>query len=244
MWIIIRGHEAIIQIFLDYMPIREDVFQNNCYYHIFDKTIENKNVFSTEKIANEFIQTFLYYRSINSSIKFSKFKTLKQKEHEKIQSEIMNRDTFKIDIVSYNLMPDHYHFIIKQVRERGIITFMANILNSITRYYNILNDRKGPIFLTQFRSKKIYTEEQLVYISRYIHTNPYADGVIDEIDDIFNYPYSSIKSYIGYKNIEKINTQDVLSYFENDINRYKNFILRNADDQKEHKYLQHIGKWR
>lgn len=226
------------------MPIREDIFQNNCYYHIFDKTIENKNVFSSKIIANEFIQTFLYYRSEKAKLRLSKYKLLQPETQENLLKELINRDSFKIDIVSYNLMPNHYHFLIKQLRDRGIITFMANILNSITRYFNILNKRKGPIFLTQFRSKKIYTDEQLVYVSRYIHTNPYADGVVNEIGEIFDYPYSSIKPYLGLRNIEKINTQDVLSYFGNDINRYKDFIIKNADDQKEHKYLQHIGKWR
>jgi len=74
---------------------------------------------------------------------------------------------------------------------------MSNLANSITRFYNVKNKRLGPIFLPQFKSKRINSIEQLVYVSRYIHSNQYASGLIKNINDIFECPYSSIKEYIG-----------------------------------------------
>lgn len=226
------------------MPSRDDIFQNNYYYHIFNKTIENIPIFSSAKIATEFINTFMYYRSLKADLRYSKYRLLSDKKlKEDKHKNIMYKKYFKVDILSYCLMPNHYHFLLKQLQDNGIKTFMANILNSITRYYNILNKRKGPIFLTQFRSKKIYTEEQLIYVSRYIHTNPFAGSIVKTIDDIFEYPYSSIKAYLGKNDGEKINTELVLKYFGNNVEKYKNFIIKNADKQKETEYLKYTEKW-
>ncbi len=225
------------------MPSRKDNFQNNDYYHIFDKTIDHRNIFASSQIAYEFMRTFLYYRSKKVQLRLSKYKLLDSLKQKEIWSEILLQKDFHVDIVSYCLMPNHYHFLLKQLHHNGIQVFMAKILNSITRYYNILNRRKGPIFLTQFRSKKIYTIEQLIYVSRYIHTNPYADSVVDTIEDIFRYPYSSIKAYLHKGNSEKIAREVALDYFGNDSNKYKKFIIKNADEQKEIEYLKYTEKW-
>lgn len=223
------------------MPSRYDVFTNGAFYHIFNKTIENIQIFSTDAIAREFEKTFLYYRSTKIKLRFSLFKKLDYEMQKNAWIKFLFKKDFKVDILSYCLMPNHYHFLLRQVQDKGIQKFMANILNSITRYYNILNDRKGPIFLTQFKSKRIYTEEQLVYVSRYIHTNPYA-GSLTNKNGIFTYPYSSIQSYINGINPYKISTQEVLNYFLNKRDKYRGFILKNAEDQKEKNFVKYTKR--
>ncbi len=105
-------------------------------------------------------------------------------------------------------MPNHYHFLLKQLTNNGIKTFMANISNSVTRYFNLLKNRKGPVFLTQLKSKQIKNMEQLIYTSKYIHTNPYAGKIIERQQDTFTYRYSSINAYINPdNNPNKINLQ-------------------------------------
>lgn len=136
------------------MPTREETFQNNCYYHVFDKTIDKIPIFLTDKVACKFINIFLYYRSNKSTIRYSKLKELDEETRKNKLKESLCKKNFQTDIISYCLMPNHYHFILKQLQDNGIKTFMTNISNSITRYFNILNKRKGPIFLTQFRAKK------------------------------------------------------------------------------------------
>ncbi len=225
------------------MPSRTDVFYNDGIYHIFDKTIDNIPIFSSDKIANEFIRTFLFYRSVKLPYRFSKFKDLDMKTKKIKWEEIMKREYFKVEILSYCLMPNHYHLLIKQVKEDGIKTFMANILNSITRYYNIFNERKGPVFLTQFKSNQIKSEEQLVYVSRYIHTNPFASSLTD-IKGIFSYPFSSIDVFLEEgNNKNRIYTDSILNYFKNNRKKYANFILKNAEDQKMRHWVKYIDKF-
>jgi len=221
------------------MASRKEKFINGDYFHIYNKNIEPLATFSDAKIVNEFINSFIYYRSNQSITKFSEFKKLNNKIKQYRWREIMSPEDFRVDILAFNIMPNHYHFLIKQLNDGGIVTFMSNLANSITRFYNVKNKRLGPIFLPQFKSKRINSIEQLVYVSRYIHTNQYASGLIKNINDIFECPYSSIKEYIGDNKL-LINTEVILNYFNNDRSKFKEFITKNADDQKQKKYLNHL----
>jgi len=140
-------------------------------------------------------------------------------------------------------MPNHYHFQIKQLIDNGIIRFMADVLNSFTRYYNSKNKRKGPIFLTPFRSRQIVSDEQLIHTSRYIHLNPYSAGIVNTQKDLINYPYSSFKEYVE-KNEEGIcNTDEILKMFGGDRERYKEFVLSNAEHQRTLEYIKYAKDW-
>ncbi len=201
------------------MPSRTDVFTNECYYHVFDKTIDNRKVFDNQKVSKEFIKTFLYYRSCRAHIRYSKLKQMPKDVSTSILDEVFYPSYFLVHIVAYCLMPNHYHFLLKQQMTNGIVTFMSNSLNSFTHYYNNLNKRKGPLFLTQFKSKKITSDEQLIYVSSYIHRNPLSSGLVVSPKELCTYPYSSMKAYMGTNN-ERIYTQPVLLNFNEGIKSY------------------------
>lgn len=122
---------------------------------------------------------------------------------------------------------------------------MADVLNSFTRYFNIKNERKGPLFLPQFKSKVIRSEEQMIHVSRYIHLNPYSNGLITNINQLEKYYFSSFKEYLrDKKRLETnlCNTDLILSIFHKK-ERYKQFVLGNAKYQKTLEYIKHVQKW-
>lgn len=226
------------------MPTRADIFFNGAYYHIYNKNIEPLTIFDNKNLNNEFINTFVYYRSHRSQPRYSFFKKLKGEIKAIKSKEIFYSSFFAVDVISFILMPNHYHLLLKQLKTDGTINFMSNIINSITRFFNTKTKRKGPAFLPQFRSRRILSIEQLIYTSRYIHTNVYAGGVVKTKEEIFTYPYSSINTYLKDNNSLKIDTIPVLSYFNNDKERYKKFILDNAEDQKMREMVKYTDRWR
>lgn len=129
-------------------------------------------------------------------------------------------------------MPTHYHFILRQKQDSGISNSISLIQNSFTRFYNIKNSKNGPTFIHRFKSKPITSEEQFRHVSRYIHLNPYASGLITKVDDLEKYPWSSYKNFIYSLNKSLTETKDVLSLFNYDRERYKKFVINNADYQK------------
>jgi putative transposase len=133
-------------------------------------------------------------------------------------------------------MPNHFHLILRQESENGISRFISQLLNSYTRYFNIKNRRIGQLFLDQFKNVLVENDNQLLHLSRYIHLNPYSSQLITNIDNIFNNKWSSFGEHFN-KNEHKIcNTTIVDSNFKT-IDKYKEFILDNADYQKSLKIL-------
>ena len=225
------------------MPSRYDVFYNGGIYHIYNKSIDHKLIFSNNN-CQEFINSFSYYRSeLSSKLRFSKFKMLALDIYQIRWRELFYDNHFIVDILAFSLLPNHFHFVIKQLKERGIIRFMSNISNSLTRYYNEKNRRKGPIFLPQFRSKKVKGQAGLNYLTRYVHTNCYAHGVVERTEEIFSYPYSSIGAYMGLNNDLKINTDKVMHSFGYSSQKYKVFILNNAEEQRMLESVKYTVDW-
>jgi len=224
------------------MPGRKDIFQNGKIYHIFNKTIDNRKIFENPKNARIFLDTIQYYRSSKITTSFSTFNRLSQKDRQYLFEDILNPERFYVDILAFCLMPTHYHLLIKQKRDKGIKIFVGNIANSFTRYFNIKFHRKGPLFLPRFQSRFILTEGALLHVSRYIHLNPYSSGMILNIENLVDYPWSSFGTYIISSNKYQINIDEILESFR-DKNEYKQFVYNQADYQKSLEEIKYINKW-
>lgn len=225
------------------MPQRNEPFVNDQIYHVFNKTIDKRKIFNEEKNCLNFLEISKYYRSEKANISFSKLKTLSNDKLKNILREINYQKYFRVEIYAYCLMPTHFHFLLKQLQEGGIKRYMSNILNSFTKSFNTKFERLGPIYLPLFKSERIKSDEQFIHNSRYIHLNSYSSGIIKNINDLIKYPWSSFKDYVTAKNNSMVNTEPILSYFDLDRDKYKKFVLDNADYQKTLEYLKHIEKW-
>src|SRR3989338_10209047 len=202
------------------MPSRKDIFTNGSIYHIFNKTIDRRLIFEDDRISDLFLKLLRYYRSTKSIIRYSHFNELKGEFRVNFQKQILNPDYFKVDILTFCLMPNHFHLLLKQKREDGIIRFMSDTVNSVTRFFNILHERKGPVFLPQFRSRQIHTREQLIHVSRYQHLNPFSSGIVKSIKVLLSYPYSSFNEYSKANFTNLCNTDVILREFNHDKNKY------------------------
>ena len=94
------------------------------------------------------------------------------------------------------------------------------------------NQRKGQLFLKDFKAVLIRTDEQLIHTSRYIHLNPYSGGVVNNLDELVKYDKSSFPNYLGLKNDKLVSSERIMSSFKN-IDEYKNFVFDQAEYQRE-----------
>lgn len=185
------------------MPYRITPFVNNGYYHLYNRGLDKQSIFTNQKDYSRFIQTFFYYQIENPKPKFSTYKI----------SKIFPVDTSKkiVDIICYCLMPNHYHLLVKQLKEGGISEFMRKFIHSYTKYRNIKYKRQGPIFHGCFKVVTIETEEQLIHISRYIHLNPLVAKIVK---DLKFYPWSSYKDYINNASNKITASSEILGFFK------------------------------
>lgn len=221
------------------MPVRHTPLVENYYYHIFNRGVNKRYIFKSKHEYNRFILLLKFYNSTEYPVKFSRFTQLSLDQRSEIWGRL-EKDKKHTDIISYCLMPNHFHLLLKQNSENGISKLLANLQNSYAKYFNIKNERVGPLFQGQFKAVKIDSEEQLLHLSRYIHLNPFSTGVVKSLSDTVAYPWSSMPEYLSAIRFPICNKTDILSNFES-LKNYKDFVLDNADYQKSLEDLKHLN---
>lgn len=199
------------------MPYRTVPFINDNFYHLYNRGLQKEPIFNNRRDYSFFMQSLFYYQIENPKPKFSLYR----------QSKLFPIDLAKkmIEIVAYCLMPNHFHLLIKQVRDGGISEFMRRFIHSYTKYRNIKYQRQGPVLNGVFKAVRIETDEQLVHVSRYIHLNPLVSHLVK---DLRLYNWSSYPVYIGLQTSEHIAKDYVLNFFKNP-QVYEKFVLDQAE---------------
>jgi len=101
-----------------------------------------------------------------------------------------------VKYLTYKIMPNHYHLLVKILKDHQLSKYVNNFENSFSRYFNIKFDRKGPLWESSFKAVKILTSEQLLHVSRYMHLNSVTAGLVKKPED---WKYSSYKDLITNK---------------------------------------------
>lgn len=168
------------------MPGRTVSLVNGGFYHIYNRGSEKRNIFSQNRDYIRFKKTFYYYQFSGPKIKFSQFTASQQSIFNPTDNQKL------VEILAYCLMPNHFHFLIKQLKDNGISIFMSQLQNSYTKFFNTKYNRVGALLQGVFKSVFVESEEQLIHLSRYIHLNPVVSGICEQPED---YLWSSFNEY-------------------------------------------------
>ncbi|MFN7170259.1 MAG: transposase [Candidatus Omnitrophota bacterium] len=195
-------------------------------YHIFNKSIAGFQIFNDDADYQRMVNLIAYYQQEKPPLKFSQV-YLNSKEI--LERESLSEKDKLVEIIAYCIMPTHFHLILKQIKENGISIFMKNVLDSYSRYFNILHKRKGPLWEGRFKRVNIKTDEQLYHLTRYIHLNPVTAYLVNKPED---WPASSYWEYL-----ELVGEKEKICHFEGlmEINprSYKEFVEDRASYQRE-----------
>lgn len=161
-------------------------------YHIYNRGTEKRDIYLQPSDFKRFVQTFSYYQFSQAKIKFSQF------TKQKLSSILTLPDNKQVEIICFCLMPNHFHFLIRQTKEGGISIFMSQLSNSFTKYFNVKYKRVGALLQGTFKAELIQNDEQLIHTSRYIHINPIVSGLVKSLE---NYKWSSYQEYITNQSV-------------------------------------------
>ncbi|HEY4479339.1 MAG TPA: transposase [Candidatus Paceibacterota bacterium] len=173
------------------------------FYHIYNRGTEKRKIFLDDSYFERFV-ALLYL--CNSS-----FPIVMRRYQGQALAEIMasfERGEALVDIVGYCLMPNHFHLILREKRDRGISKFMLKLLTAYSSYFNIRNDRSGTLFQGRYGAKHLHDDQYVKYCFSYIHLNPVKllepywdvkgiENIPNALDFLGRYEFSSYKDYIG-----------------------------------------------
>ncbi|KKS79204.1 MAG: hypothetical protein UV54_C0039G0003 [Candidatus Beckwithbacteria bacterium GW2011_GWA2_43_10] len=207
-------------------------------YHVFNRGIDRRPTFLSKREYERAIKLTNYYRFRELPGKYSKFITLPIDQQKQIFQQLEKENNKRVEILTLCLMPNHFHFLLKQTADNGISKFISDWQNSYTRFHNLRHERTGPLFNDQFKAVHIESEEQLLHVSRYIHLNPYSGQVINSLADLVEYPWSSLSQFFNQEKSGLCETELILSNFSK--SGYKKFIFDQADYQRQLEKIKHL----
>lgn len=216
---------------------RKIVFENGYIYHIFNRGIERRSVFTNKRDFDRATNLIKFYKHKDIPIRFSQLLLQPQELRNEILKNLYASEKI-VEILCYCLMPNHFHFMLKQITRGGIARFISNITNAYTKYFNTKYQRVGPLFQGTFKAVLVESDEQLIHLSRYIHLNPVSSSLI-ESEKLKDYTYSSYFDYISSSG-DIVNREPVLSMFKN-VKEYEQFVLNQADYARKLEKIKHLA---
>jgi putative transposase len=204
------------------MEGREKVF-----YHVYNRGVDKRIVYNND---GDYLRFMSGMKSFN--------------ENKKVGRE---PDKF-VDIISFCLMPNHFHFILSPVSENGITDFLRRLSTGYTMYFNKKYNRSGVLFESKYKAALIKDEVYLIHLSRYIHLNPlslinpgWKEAGIHDFDSandfLKKYRWSSYAEYLGIDDsavmVDKSLISDILGGEKNYENFMKQWAVRADKDFDE-----------
>lgn len=199
------------------------------YYHIYNRGVEKRQIF----LEDADYKCFLGYMKLYLSPPNIRGKSLKDEMGKSIPpSHIPNNFVDEIDLISFCLMPNHFHLFVKQNTDRGIAKFMQSLMQRYVMYFNKKYTRVGSLFQGRYKTVLITNESHFIYITKYIHRNPlslYPSGPGPE--GLQEYKYSSYGNYLRLYSQDWVKPDDIMAYFSktNPNNTYKAFVEDTGD---------------
>ncbi|OGZ99804.1 MAG: hypothetical protein A3C07_02200 [Candidatus Sungbacteria bacterium RIFCSPHIGHO2_02_FULL_47_11] len=166
------------------------------YYHIFDRGNNKQQIFTDKRDWIRFLFLIIHLQSpitfqnigrqVSSFVKNRAFNI----SQEEIKEIVENRS---VELINFSLMPNHFHTTIQETKEGGISAYMQRVLCGYTKYFNTRYEKSGHVFQGPFKAVHITTNEQLLYLSAYIHRNPKELSQWKNKEHLF--PWSSYRDY-------------------------------------------------
>jgi len=149
------------------MPQRGEVFAASEYYHVYNRGAGRDPIFFTP--ANYEYCLRLVKRYLTQ---------------------------YAVTIIAYCLMPNHYHFLLRQDSDLPLSKFIGVLFNAYAQAVNKQHARSGSLFEGRFRHSWIDCEEYLTHLCRYIHWNPVKAQLVQRPEE---WPYSNYQDWLGLR---------------------------------------------
>ena len=182
------------------MPARGTEFAQDGFYHIYNRGAGHQTIFREgENYLFVLRQVKKYARELN------------------------------IAVIAYCLLPNHYHFILRQDGQQPAGLLPQLVFNSYTKAFNRRYERTGTLLEGRYKAIPVEKEGYLLHLCRYIHANPMCHGLASQLEE---WPYSNYPEWMGLRDGALVDRAFVQAYFPT-VQEYGQFVWKYALGQDE-----------
>jgi len=188
------------------------------YYHLYNRGVNKRLIFKDQKDYSTFLSYLQFYLTAPS---------LRGQSSKVPPSHKLKNYAGEIELISYCLMPNHFHLMLKQNSDYGISHFMSSLITKYVRYFNSRYKRIGPLFQGRYKAVRVTDEYQFTYLTKYIHRNPLDLTTFKDCPRrLSEYKYSSYGNYLHLFQQPWVVIEDILVYFSKTNPRlsYQSFV--------------------
>ncbi len=209
-------------------------FKPNTYHHIINRGGFKQKIFRKSEDYQVFLDILRHY------LLHPKLKSLSRLTDLKLEKDKKKSPKKPYTLHAYCLMPNHFHLLLFQKESSPTLTnLIQKVSVAYAMYFQHQYRHSGALFQGRFKSIKVFDDEQLLYLTKYIHLNPKKTvrTVLTE------YPYSSLNDYLQLSKEPKdwLDSQTILKkFFKNSLNspkEYRSFITNTKDESKLERLL-------
>ena len=119
------------------MPPRTTQFQKGCYYHLYNRGVNRQSIFLDHQDFADFLLRIKRYC-----------------------------EQYAVQPIAYCLMPNHFHFLVRQDGEYRAGLFIQNASNGYAQLFNRRHQRQGALFQGRFRAELVDEGAYLHHLCR------------------------------------------------------------------------------
>lgn len=180
------------------MPLRRTEFAPGERYHLCVRGNNKQIIFRSRADYARFLFLILHLQSEQNFVNISR---LVRKYLETgnwgvdVETKLQVVTNRYVTLEAFALMDNHVHLAVKEDQELGITRYMQRVLTAYAKYVNTKYEMVGHVFQSPYRAVYIDDNDQLLYLSTYIHRNSRElPGVAGKEHE---YEWSSYQDYLG-----------------------------------------------
>lgn len=200
------------------------VAEGGTYCHVYNRGIENRNIFTDEADYQTFLAFLEEYLSAPKTPESNKKDfTINGRVFRGVPHQPKNYFK-KVELIAYSLKPEHFHLVLHQKTQKSLQAFIRSLCTRYSIYFNKKYSHTGALFDGPYKSAQVKDEKGLMLLTHYLH----------KASDHSTYPEYSLQRETPW-----LMTKVVLSLI-NSIDSYKNYIDNYEPNQEDKEMLRQI----
>jgi len=200
-------------------------FAENAFYHVYNRGVDKRPIFMEENDMHRFFEGMSLFNNSNSIGSLERKMASSRHGVSTVSTESTGSEDRLVNFVAYCLNPNHFHFILEQISEKGIERFMHKLGMGHSKFINAKYRRSGALFQGSFKAIHLDSDTYLLHASAYINLNnrihKYEPGILTK---------SSWKEYVVEENDHGFCKKDLVLEQFKDRKSYKVFAEESLKD--------------